>query len=146
MIYRRFPTSSIWNEMEQFQREMDRMFGAFTPGSFEIAPSFPVINAYSNDHNEVITAEMPGMRPEDIQLNIVGQTLTLSGSRQPDTLEKNAEYHRQERMFGKFTRTFELLFPVEADKVEANFKDGILRIVLPRAEADRPKKIAVKTA
>jgi HSP20 family protein len=144
MIYRRYPTSSIWNEMEQLQREMERMFGAHSPGSFEIAPSFPVMNVYSDEHHEVITAEMPGMHAEDIQINIVGQTLTLSGTRQPEQVGENVEYHRQERIFGKFSRTVELLFPVEVNKVEAQFRNGILRILMPRAEADRPKKIAVK--
>ena len=61
-------------------------------------------------------------------------------------MEAKAEYHRQERSYGKFTRSIELLFPVEADKVDAAFENGILRIHMPRAEADRPKKISVKTA
>jgi HSP20 family protein len=132
--------------MERLQQEMDSLFGNFNPGHFEIGPTFPPLNIYTNDQAEIITAEMPGFRPENIEINVVGETLTISGERQEKDVEAKAEYHRQERSYGKFTRSIELLFPVEADKVDAAFENGILRIHMPRAEADRPKKISVKTA
>ena len=146
MLYRRSTTPSLWSEMERLQQEMDSLFGNFNPGHFEIGPTFPPLNIYTNDQAEIITAEMPGFRPENIEINVVGETLTLSGERQEKDVEAKAEYHRQERSYGKFTRSIELLFPVEADKVDAAFENGILRIHMPRAEADRPKKISVKTA
>jgi HSP20 family protein len=132
--------------MERLQQEMDSLFGNFNPGHFEIGPTFPSLNIYTNEQAEIITAEMPGFKPEDIDINVVGETLTISGERQEKDVEAKAEYHRQERSYGRFTRSIELLFPVEADKVDAAFENGILRIHLPRAEADRPKKISVKTA
>jgi len=146
MLYRRSTTPSLWSEMERLQQEMDSLFGNFNPGHFEIGPTFPPLNIYTNDQAEIITAEMPGFRPENIEINVVGETLTISGERQEKDVEAKAEYHRQERSYGKFTRSIELLFPVEADKVDAAFENGILRIHMPRAEADRPKKISVKTA
>jgi HSP20 family protein len=146
MLYRRSSTPSLWSEMERLQQEMDRLFGNANPGHFEIGPTFPAMNIYTNEQAEIVTAEMPGFKPEDIEINVVGETLTISGERQDKNMESNAEYHRQERSYGKFTRSIELLFPVEADKVDAAFENGILRIHLPRAEADRPKKISVKTA
>jgi len=146
MLYRRSSTPSLWSEMERLQQEMDSLFGNFNPGHFEIGPTFPPLNIYTNDQAEIITAEMPGFRPENIEINVVGETLTISGERQEKDVEAKAEYHRQERSYGKFTRSIELLFPVEADKVDAAFENGILRIHMPRAEADRPKKISVKTA
>ncbi|MCB0212841.1 MAG: Hsp20/alpha crystallin family protein, partial [Anaerolineae bacterium] len=90
--------------------------------------------------------ELPGVNPEDIDISVVGETLKLTGSRQPEELGEGSRYHRRERGFGKFTRTFQLPFAVEADQVEAVFDKGILHISLPRAEAEKPKKITVKAA
>jgi len=146
MLYRRSSSPSLWSEMERLQQEMDRLFGNFNPGHFEIGPTFPPMNIYTNEQAEIVTAEMPGFKPEDIEINVVGETLTINGERRNKDVDAKAEYHRQERSSGKFTRSIELLFPVDADKIEAAFENGILRIFLPRAEADRPKKISVKTA
>ena len=146
MFYRRSSAPSLWSEMERLQQEMDRLLGDFNPGHFEIGPTFPPMNIYTNDQAEIITAEMPGFEPKDIEINVVGDTLTISGEHQNKDMDSKAEYHRQERSYGKFTRSIELLFPVEFDKIDAAFENGILRLHLPRAEADRPKKITIKTA
>lgn len=147
MLYRRSSTPSLWSEMERLQQEMDRLFGDYNPGRFEIGPTFPAMNFYTNEQAEIVTAEMPGFKPEDIDVSVVGETLTVSGERQNSDVDNNkAEFHRQERFTGKFTRSVGLLFPVDANKIDASFENGMLRIFLPRAEADRPKKISVKTA
>jgi HSP20 family protein len=77
---------------------------------------------------------------------VVGDTLTLSGTRRPDELQEGERYHRRERTSGHFSRTFQLPFRIEDKQVEAVFEKGVLHISLPRAEADKPKKIAVKMA
>lgn len=135
-----------WQEIDRMQREMDRLFSSFysTP-RFQTASSFPAMNVWTNQDGAVITAELPGVNPEDIDISVVGETLTLSGSRQAEELQEGEKYHRRERGHGKFTRTFQLPFPVEGDKVEAVFDKGVLHVSLPRAEADKPKKIAIKT-
>jgi HSP20 family protein len=136
-----------WQEIERMQREMDRLFnGFYNRPRFQSAPTFPAINVWTNQESAVITAELPGVNPEDIDISVVGETLTLTGARQPEELKEGEKYHRRERGYGKFTRTFQLPFLVEADKVEAVFNKGILHLSLPRAEADKPRKIAVKTA
>jgi HSP20 family protein len=138
---------SPWQEMERMRREMDRLFSNFySSPRFRVAPSFPAINVWTNPEGAVITAELPGVSPENIDISVVGDTLTLTGSRQPEELKEGEKYHRRERGYGKFTRTFQLPFAVEADKVEAMFDKGILHLSLPRAEAEKPKKITVKTA
>jgi HSP20 family protein len=129
------------------QREFSRLFDGFSRSSrLAVAPSFPAMNVWSNEEGVVITAELPGVNSGDIDISVVGDTLTLTGSRQPEKLDENSKYHRRERGYGKFTRTFQLPFAVEADKVEALFEKGILHISLPRAEAEKPKKITVKAA
>ena len=142
-----FYSTNPWREIEQMQNDMDRLFNRMT--RFDrpaIAPEFPAINIWANEEGLVVTAELPGVNPNDIDISVVNETLTLSGMRQPDTLEEGDKYHRRERRHGKFSRTFQLPFAIEADNVEAVFENGVLHVSLPRAEAEKPKKIAVKAA
>lgn len=147
MFYHRLPTPSIFNELDRLQREMNRLFERTYAPRLRSAPGFPALNVWTNEEGAVITAELPGVSAEDIDVSVIGETLTLTGERKPDFIEEeNVRYHRQERGYGKFTRSLELPFRVEATQVEATFDKGILRLTLPRAEADKPKKIAIKAA
>jgi HSP20 family protein len=135
----------MWDEMDRLQREMNRVFESFDRG-YAPASGFPAVNVWMNEEGAVVTAELPGVNVADLEINVVGETLTLSGGRKPVELPKDAVYHRQERGMGKFTRTIELPFAVESGKVQATLEKGILRILLPRAEQDKPRKILVKAA
>jgi HSP20 family protein len=88
---------------------------------------------------------MPGVHTEDIEVSVESGTLTISGRRGGDELPENARPHRRERNFGEFSRSIQLPFAVDTEQIEASFKDGILNIALPRVEADKPKKIAIKS-
>lgn len=132
--------------MDRMQREMNRLFDTYYPVRLRTAPSFPAMNVWSSEEGLILTAEVPGIRPEDIDVSVVGETLNLTGARKPEELKEGTRYHRQERGYGKFSRTIQLPFPVDVNKVEATFKNGLLHISLPRAEADKPRKIAVKSA
>lgn len=139
--------TSSWREMERLRREMNRLFDdSFSLAGGRTAPSYPAMNVWTNEEGAVLTAELPGLNPEDIDISVVGDTLTLTGECKAIELPEGAKYHRRERAFGKFSRSFQLPFSVEVDKVEAVFKNGTLHLSLPRAEAEKPKKIAVKTA
>lgn len=143
----RYGMMSPWREMEVLQREMNRLFSdTFSLAGGRIAPGYPAINVWTNEESAVVTAELPGVKPDDIDISVEGDTLTLTGSRQPDELKEGETYHRRERRYGRFTRTFQLPFQVEVDQVEAIFDKGVLHISLPRAEVDKPKKIAIKAA
>jgi len=131
--------------MDRMQREMNRLFDTYYPVRLRTAPSFPAMNVWSSEEGLILTAEVPGIRPEDIDVSVVGETLNLTGARKPEELKEGTRYHRQERGYGKFSRTIQLPFPVDVNKVEATFKNGLLHISLPRAEADKPRKIAVKS-
>lgn len=146
MIYRRFRTPSVWREMDRLQREMNRVFDDYHPRRFRRAPTFPAMNIWNSDAGLVVTAEVPGVDSKDIDVNVVNDTLTLSGERKPDQLEEGSCCHRQERGFGKFSRSIQLPYAVEANKVEATFKNGVLQISLPRRAEDQPKKIKIKVA
>jgi len=142
MLRRRsFPTAL--DELDRLQREMNRLFETF---DHDLAPAthFPALNLWMNEEGAVVTAELPGVDVTDLEISVVGQTLTVSGERKIDAYSKNTVLHRQERGFGKFTRMLDLPFAVDANKVQATLENGILRILLPRAEQDKPRKISVK--
>lgn len=142
-----YATKSPWPEMERLQRDMNRLFSdSFSRAGGRVGPSYPAMNVWTNQDGAVVTAELPGVNPEDIDISVVGESLTLTGSRQLDALQDGEKYHRRERSFGKFSRTFQLPFQVVADEVEAIFKNGVLHVSLPRAEEDKPKKITIKSS
>ena len=143
-MYRRYPIPTIWQEMDQLQREMNRLFDATSRGHLFTSPSYPAINIWTNDDGQLITAEMPGVRPDDIAIDVTGDALSISGERKPAEVAKDANFHRRERNYGSFSRTVQLPFMVDTNKVEARFEKGVLTITLPRVEADKPKKIEIK--
>lgn len=144
MIYRRYTVPTVWEEMERMQREMGKLMNGFTFERPLGAATFPAINAWTTDDEEVVTAELPGVNPDDIEISIVNDVLTISGERKPADPDGDMRYHRRERFTGKFTRSIQLAFVVDANKVTAGYENGVLKVTLPRAEADKPRKIAVK--
>ena len=135
-----------FREVERLQHEMNRLFDTSREGVFRRAPGYPAMNIWVADDDAILTAELPGIDPNDVDISVAGETLTLSGEYKPDDLPEDAKLHRQERAYGSFSRSFQLPFLVDAGKVEASYARGILEVKLPRAEADKPKKIAVKAA
>jgi HSP20 family protein len=109
-----------------------------------MAAGYPAINVWTNEDGAVISAELPGVNPSDLDISVVSDTLTLKGQRNRDDCGEDVRFHRRERGCGSFTRKFQLPFTVEPGKVEATFEKGVLEITLPRAEADKPRKIAIK--
>ncbi len=101
------------------------------------------LDAYVTPEEIVILANMPGVKPESVEITIEGDTLTIKGER-PGPVE-NVDYVLQERTYGKFQRTLNINIPVDANKAEARFENGLLTLVIPKAEAVRPKTITVVT-
>jgi HSP20 family protein len=145
-MYRRFSARPThWSEVERLQRDMNRFLESWSERK-QPAPAFPAMNIWTGADHAVITAELPGLAVDDINISVAGETLTLSGERKPEEQGEGTRYHRRERGFGKFNRTIELPFRVDPEKVDAQFMRGVLEIQLPRAESDKPKKITVRTA
>jgi HSP20 family protein len=145
-MYRQYRIPTVWHEMNRLQSEMGRLFATYYPERVHQAPAYPALNVWTNDEGLNVTAEVPGVSPDDIEISVVGDTLTLKGTRQPEELDENVRYHRQERGYGDFTRSLQLPFQVDVDKVEATFHNGVLMVAMPRAEEDMPRKITVKSA
>jgi len=132
------------HEMRRMRREMNRVMN---DAMLDRVPAgFPAANMWVNEEGVVVTTELPGFDSNDIEISVLSDTLTLSGEKQPEVLPEGGKYHRQEREYGKFARSFKLPFIVDNNKVDASFKNGVLQIILPRAEADKPRKINVKPA
>ncbi len=103
----------------------------------------PTVDIYDNDENFVITAELPGIDKKDITIDVKDGVLTLKGIRSSDNEVKEEKYYRRERTFGKFERTFRLPLDIDPEEISANYKDGVLKIDIPKPEEQRPKQISV---
>ena len=125
-------------ELEGMRRTLRRFD---VPSTFE----FPAINMWVSEDNVMVTTEIPGIDPSALEISVVNDSLTLRGARQTEDLKEGESYHRRERWSGQFTKTLKLPFAVESGKVEARFSKGVLFISLPRAEAEKPRKISVKS-
>ncbi len=127
--------------------ELERAFDSKWP---ELARATQFLNAWVppvdvSEGNEtvVVKAELPGMRKEDIQVTLHDGLLSISGERKDEVTRKEGETHRSERFFGRFQRSITLTTPVNADKIEASYKDGILTVTLPKTEEAKPRQIEV---
>lgn len=143
MLYRRNFFPPIWREMARMQRQMNDSFDVRFPHMAD-AGCFPAVNVWTNENGAYLSAELPGVELKDIDISVVGEVLTIKGEYQDEPLEEGMEIHRQERGCGNFSRSIKLPFLIEAGKVEAKLDKGVLQVTLPRAEADKPRKITVK--
>jgi HSP20 family protein len=130
---------------DTLRREMDELFDRFAvlPAASAAHGPFPAVNLYESQDGYVLTAELPGVAPEALEIALEGATLTLSGERKAD-VEEGASVHRRERPSGPFRRGFELPVPIDADKVEAVHRHGVLTLRLPKAPEHRPRQIRVQ--
>ena len=135
---------SPFNELRALQREMNRLFEGYD-GSTAIS-RFPALNVWGNADQVVVTAELPGLQVEDLDISVVNNQLTIKGERKSDKPAEDAVCHRNERGVGAFVRTVRLPFAVENDKVGAKYENGVLTITLPRQEATKPKRIEIKAS
>jgi HSP20 family protein len=123
---------------ESFIRPGSRLLSAY--GGADLA-----LDMYETDNDVVVTTALPGVKPEDVEITITGDTLSIKGEIKSETKAEKGSYLRQERRYGVFSRTVALPVPTKADKAEAKFKDGVLTLSIPKAEEAKPKSIKVKT-
>lgn len=107
---------------------------------------YPRVNIWTSEHDVVVDAELAGVEPDKVEVSLTDDQLTLSGDREIEHAAQGEVIHRQERIDGAFSRTITLPFRGEADKVSATYRNGILRIVVPRVEDDKPRKIKIEAA
>jgi HSP20 family protein len=137
----------VWNQLNQLQQEMNRLFSRWGEDGLRwtgLAGGYPALNVWEDAERVFVEAELPGLDLKDLEIYVTGgNQLTLKGERKANVPEKGL-WHRQERGFGKFSRSLTLPFNVDADKVDARFENGVLLVTLPKHESARPRKINVK--
>lgn len=131
------------------QKEINRMFENFFRGGMEetdlLSPAWrPAVDLEETGDEYKAKVELPGVDKNDIKITMEGNVLTIRGEKQQEKKEKDVNYHRVERFYGSFQRSFELPGGVKNDKIEAEFKDGILTVRMPKAEESKAKQIDVK--
>lgn len=105
---------------------------------------FPAVDIRETDDSLTVFCEIPGLKKEDVSITLENNVLTISGERKFEKETKEQSYHRMERSYGKFSRSFSLPSNLETSKVDASVQDGVLRISLPKVEAAKPRRIAIK--
>jgi HSP20 family protein len=135
----------VWNQLHQFQDEMNRLFDRWGSGrSLGGTGSFPALNVWEEGEEVLVEAELPGLDLKDLEIYVTGgNQLTLKGERRSAAPEKGV-WHRQERVFGSFSRSLTLPFPVNPEQVDARLENGVLHLRLTKHESARPRKIPVK--
>ncbi len=158
-------TTQAWTPFLSLRREIDRLFDDFDGGfwrspfrsAFAVEPfgqrgmtwaATPAVDVVESEKAYEVSAELPGMDEKNIQVNLSNGNLTIKGEKQEEKEEKKKDYYLQERHFGSFERCFQVPEGVDANKIEATFNKGVLKVTLPKkAEAQKPeKKIEIKAA
>lgn len=153
MIRWQAPALSTWpglGQLTDLREEIDRLFEAplaeWTRTSQLLSGWTPALDVYEDKNNLYVKAEVAGMKKEDIEVSLHEGCLSISGERKQEGAVQEDEVYRSERFFGRFQRTVALPAPVAADRVKAQYKDGILTVTLPKTEEAKPKQIDVNVS
>jgi HSP20 family protein len=148
MVFYRLPESSLFPGFRNLREQVDQLFRDFEGPRFaDESAGFPAINVTASPEEVVVVAEVPGVAPADLDLSLTGDTLTLRGKR--NTLPEGVEeswYHRRERRTGDFVRMVTLPDRVDAGRIQAECRDGLLVVRLPKAPESRPRQIPVQAS
>jgi len=141
---------NLFKEMDTLRKEMDELFRGLGSGSVETpflpgvgTHRYPRINLGEDQERYYLEALLPGVDEKDLELSITGNTVTLAGERNEEKAVDGQTWHRRERGFGKFLRTIELPSDIDGKKVSAEYQNGVLTVVLAKAESAKPQKISI---
>jgi HSP20 family protein len=127
------------------QEDFDRFFRGFLPETSMARGTWePAVDICETDKDYSITADLPGLTKDEIKVNYQDGVLSIYGEKRHEKEEKNKNYHRVERGYGAFERSFRLPSRIAADRIDAKYKDGVLTLTLPKTEEARPKEIPIK--
>ena len=135
------PFFKSFRRMGRLFDEMGRHLGH--DNSLHAAGGFPLVDVWTSQEGAVVNAEIPGVATDDLDVSVLGNTLTIRGKRPHPELDEGENYARQERQTGEFVRTVELPFPVDPEQVDAEHRHGVLTIKLTRPAEDRPRRISI---
>ena len=138
-----------FRELRSLQDEVNRLFGSTMSRGGSDEDTFgggwsPRVDIYENKDNLVIEAELPGMKPENVDISIENNVLTIQGKREFEKKDEGDNFHRVERHYGSFTRSFTLPPTVNSEDASANFENGVLNLTLAKREEAKPRRIEIK--
>ena len=135
-----------FNQFNTFDRMLDNFFrgGIQDDGSLAVSYWTPAVDIAELDNQFVVKVELPGINKDDVKITLESNILTIRGEKKEETDVKEENYHRVERTYGSFQRSFKLPTTVKGDNIDATYKDGILTVTLPKAEEAKPKQIEVR--
>ncbi len=141
--------TDLATDLSHFHREMNRMLDTFFRGGAVDDGSFgsfwtPAVDITESEDAYLVGVELPGLTKDDVKITMENNVLTIHGEKKQEKEEKREDYHRSERTYGSFQRSFTLPSSVKSDKIEAQYKNGILTVTLPKVEEAKPKAIEVK--
>lgn len=144
----------VFKELDNLRREIDDAFRGFKTGqplgspflSQMVSRCFPLLNMSEDEGHVYISALLPGVDPQGVELSVLRNTLTIAGERKAPAEERGQIIHRSELGFGKFSRTIEVPVDLDPEKISAEYRDGIMFITLGKPESAKPKKIDIKLA
>lgn len=139
---------SIFDELEALQADMNPVFSRAEPDRFWRRPrqTYPLLNVWLSPDGLIIDADIPGVDPKEVDISVKGDELTLQGKVNACEDPAGETCHRRERPTGEFVRTVQLPFRADPATVKAHYRNGVLRLTIPRSEAEKPKKIAIENA
>ena len=145
-----FRTMGPRRPVQQLRREMDRLLSGFLTGAGDVSWPFagrgrPAVNVWETKDALHAEVELPGVKSDQVEISVVGEELSIKVER-PDIEQEGVTYHRRERGVGSFSRVLRLPVEVDADRVEAELRHGVLTVALPKAESARPRKIQVSSS
>jgi len=147
-VWKPFRELAPSREFERMRREMDRLWDSFferRPAKTEEEREFlPALDLAETENELVVKCEVPGLEPKDIDISLSDGMLTIKGEKKQEREEKEADYHLVERSYGAFTRSIQLPKEVQGDKINASYKNGILKVTLPKSEEAKKKEIKIK--
>ena len=148
-IWKPFTELAPFGEFDRMRRDMDRLWDSFLEGvpgrrGEERGEWLPSLDVSETKNELVVKAEVPGMDHKDIDVSLFNGVLTIKGEKKQEREEKEAGYHLVERSYGSFVRSVQLPKEVQGDKISASYKDGILKIALPKSEEAKKKEIRIK--
>jgi len=151
MYLRRTGRDPLRDEFDRLRREVDGLFNVFSSERkpwhsppWQGTRLFPLLNVSETGDSFIVSAEIPGMQTDDLEIKIEGETLTLKGERKPDDVEDEASFHRRERATGAFQRSLTVPGKIDAEKVNARYKNGVLTVTLAKDKPAQPRQITVE--
>lgn len=132
----------LWREMDRIRKEFDNIFSGYQ--RVTDSGTYPLLNVYDNRDEVIVTAELPGMTKEKVNITFMDEVLTVSGKLEPLSDTQKMTAVRRERSIGAFEKRVHVPFKVQQDKISASFEDGVLTIRMPKSEEARPKTITIE--